>query len=119
MQPLPANFDFLGTQDAQLVRLGALAERYFKDDPTAHLIKLRQLGEARAQLTTAKASVLASPDESPAHFFHRLKFDRIVQRKVAELFHQVPIAGNRAWNGLADDYAGALRQHLFIGHQNQ
>jgi hypothetical protein len=30
MQSVSANFDFLGTQDEQLVRLGALAERYFK-----------------------------------------------------------------------------------------
>jgi type I restriction enzyme R subunit len=45
MEPLSANFDFLGTQDAQLVRLGALAERYFKDDPNTCLIKLRQLAK--------------------------------------------------------------------------
>jgi type I restriction enzyme R subunit len=62
MQPVSANFDFLGTQDAQLVRLGALAERYFKDDPNTCLIKLRQFGEALAQLTAAKAGLLASPE---------------------------------------------------------
>lgn len=28
-----ANFGFLAQHDAQLVRLGALAERYFGDDP--------------------------------------------------------------------------------------
>jgi hypothetical protein len=28
-----ANFSFLVAHDAQLVRLGALAERYFKEDP--------------------------------------------------------------------------------------
>jgi hypothetical protein len=28
-----ANFSFLAVHDVQLVRLGALAERYFKDDP--------------------------------------------------------------------------------------
>ena len=28
------NFAFLATYDVQLVRLGALAERYFKDDPS-------------------------------------------------------------------------------------
>ena len=45
-----ANFSFLAAHDPQLVRLGALAERYFKDDPTTSLIKLRQYGETLAQL---------------------------------------------------------------------
>jgi type I restriction enzyme, R subunit len=51
MQRVSANFDFLGKHDAQLVRLGALAERYFKDDPNTCLIKLRQFGEVLAQMT--------------------------------------------------------------------
>jgi type I restriction enzyme R subunit len=76
MQPLSANFDFLGTQDAQLVRLGALAERYFKDDPNTCLIKLRQFGEVLAQLTAAKAGLLASPEESQADLLRRLNFER-------------------------------------------
>src|ERR1043166_186613 len=45
MKGISANFDFLGKHDAQLVRLGGLAERYFKDDPNTSLIKLRQFGE--------------------------------------------------------------------------
>jgi type I restriction enzyme R subunit len=60
MNPVSANFDFLGKHDAQLVRLGVLAERYFKDDPNTCLIKLRQFGEVLAQLTAAKAGLLAS-----------------------------------------------------------
>jgi type I restriction enzyme R subunit len=50
-----ANFNFLGQHDVQLVRLGALAERYFRDDPNTCLIKLRQFGEVLAQLVAAKA----------------------------------------------------------------
>ena len=49
--------------DTQLVRLGGLAECYFKDDPNTSLIKLRQFGEVLAQLTAAKAGLLSSPDE--------------------------------------------------------
>jgi hypothetical protein len=71
MEPVSPNFDFLGTQDAQLVHLGALAERYFKDDPNTCLIKLRQFGEALAQLTAAKAGLLASPDEPQADLLRR------------------------------------------------
>jgi len=50
-----ANFGFLGVHDAQLVRLGTLAERYFKDDPNTCFLKLRQYGETLAQLVAAKA----------------------------------------------------------------
>jgi type I restriction enzyme R subunit len=45
-----ANFGFLARHDIQLMRLGALAERYFGDDPNTTLIKLRQFGELLAQL---------------------------------------------------------------------
>ena len=35
-----ANFQFLEPHDLQLVRLAALAERYFSDDPNTCLINL-------------------------------------------------------------------------------
>ena len=43
-----ANFGFLAEHDEQLVRLAALAERYFADDPNTSLIKLRQFSELLA-----------------------------------------------------------------------
>ena len=67
MQPISANFDFLGMQDAQLVRLGVLPESYFKDDLNTCLIKLWQFGELLAQLTVAKAGRLASPKTKVAN----------------------------------------------------
>jgi type I restriction enzyme R subunit len=108
MKTISANFDFLGKHDAQLVRLGALAERYFKEDPNTCLIKLRQFGEVLAQLTAAKAGLLASPEEPQADLLRRLKFERIVPPEVGELFHQLRIAGNRAAHAQADDHAEAL-----------
>jgi type I restriction enzyme, R subunit len=66
MNELSADSDFLGMHDAQLVRLGALAERYFKADPNTCLIKLRQFGEVLAHVTAAKAGLLASPEEPQA-----------------------------------------------------
>jgi hypothetical protein len=65
MEPVSANSDFLGTQGAQIVRLGALAERYFKDDPNAGQIKLRQFGDVVAQLTAAKDGLLGSRTQRP------------------------------------------------------
>jgi type I restriction enzyme, R subunit len=67
-----ANFDFLARDDAQLVRLGALAERYFREDPNTCLIKLRQFGEVLAQLVAAKAGLYRSPDEPQADLLRRV-----------------------------------------------
>lgn len=42
------NFAHLEGHDAQLVRLGMLAKRYFADDPNTALLKLRQMAELLA-----------------------------------------------------------------------
>jgi type I restriction enzyme, R subunit len=54
MSTLRGNFDLLTDHDAQLSRLGALAEHYFAHDPGTCLIKLRQI----AELLTPDASAL-------------------------------------------------------------
>lgn len=108
MKPISANFDFLGKHDAQLVRLAALAERYFKDDPNTCLIKLRQFGEVLAQLTAAKAGLFSSPEEQQTEPLRRLKFDRVLPDQAADIFHQIRIVGNRATHGQGGIHAEAL-----------
>lgn len=108
MKPISANFDFLGKQDAQLVRLGALAERYFKDDPNTCLIKLRQFGEILAQMTAAKAGLYSSPEEQQTELLRRLKFERVLPDQPADLFHQIRIVGNRAMHTQGGNHAEAL-----------
>jgi type I site-specific restriction endonuclease len=103
-----ANFGFLTKHDVQLVRLGALAERYFGDDPNTALIKLRQFGELLAQLTAAKAGLFTSPDEQQSDLLRRLKFERVVPAEVADLFHQVRVVGNKATHAHGGDHAQAL-----------
>ncbi len=103
-----ANFGFLAKYDVQLVRLGALAERYFGDDPNTALIKLRQFGELLAQLTAAKAGLFTSPEEQQSDLLRRLKFERVVPSEVADLFHQVRIVGNKATHAHGGDHAQAL-----------
>jgi type I restriction enzyme R subunit len=103
-----ANFGFLLAHDAQLERLGALAERYFKDDPNTCLIKLRQFGEALAQLTAVKAGLFESDEEQQSELLRRLKFARVLPQEVAELFHQLRFSGNRAAHGHLGDHAEAL-----------
>jgi hypothetical protein len=53
----PSNFGFLGVHDAQLVRLGALAERYFSDDPEIAIYRLRQIAELLSKRIAATHAV--------------------------------------------------------------
>jgi type I restriction enzyme, R subunit len=103
-----ANFGFLKADSPQLVRLGALAEHYFQDDPNTCLIKLRQFGELLAQTTAANAGLLASPEEPQADLLRRLKFERILPGETGDLFHQLRIAGNRATHHQGGTHAEAL-----------
>ena len=103
-----SNFAFLKPHDIQLVRLGALAERYFHDDPNTCLIKLRQFGELLAQLIAAKTGLLQPGEESQADLLRRLKFERLLPSQVADLFHEIRILGNRASHGAGGTAAEAL-----------
>lgn len=48
-----ANFDFMSEHDEWIVTLGGLAERYFRDDPSTTIVKLRQFAELSAKLVAA------------------------------------------------------------------
>lgn len=102
------NFGFLRAYEPQLDRLGALAERYFADDPSTCLIKLRQFGEELARQVAARSGLLATPDELQSDLLRRLKFERAVPPEVLDLFHQVRIVGNRATHHGYGDHRDAL-----------
>lgn len=103
-----ANFDFLGVYDVHLVTLPALAERYFQNDPSTCLIKLRQFGEALAQQIAARSGLLETVNETQADLLRRLKSERAVPKEVVELFHQLRTVGNRATHENAGDHSDAL-----------
>lgn len=48
-----SNFGFVERHDVRLATLGALAERYFRDDPPTAIVKLRQFAEFLAKLIAA------------------------------------------------------------------
>jgi type I restriction enzyme R subunit len=102
------NFSFLIVHDAQLGRLGALAERYFADDPNTCLIKLRQFGEILAQLVAARSGLFKDTQEPQADLLRRLKFDRVIPREVGDLFHHLRVVGNRASHENEGNHAEAL-----------
>jgi type I restriction enzyme R subunit len=103
-----ANFGFLGVQDSQLVRLGALAERYFRDDPNTCLIKLRQFGETMAQQVAARTGALLSVEDSQSDLLRRFRKDGLVPNEALELFHHLRMIGNQATHAHAGTHAEAL-----------
>lgn len=111
-----ANFAFLRSHDVQLVRLGALAERYFQDDPNTCLIKLRQFAELLAQLTAAKTGLFLSTEENQADLLRRLKAERVLPPQVADLFHQIRMVGNKATHQYTGTHAEALTQLKIARH---
>jgi type I restriction enzyme R subunit len=108
MTSLSNNFAFLAPRDAQLVKLGALAERYFTEDHNTCLMKLRQFGEALAQLTAAQTGRYTAPGESQFMLLQRLTLERVLPPEVVGLFHQLCLTGNQATHAHADDHAEAL-----------
>ena len=102
------NFAFLGVHDAQLVKIGTLAEKYFRDDPVTCLIKLRQFGELLAQLVAANVGLYTNSDESQLDLLNRLQYQNLLPGDVRNLFHQLRKSGNDAVHNLQGSHGLAL-----------
>src|SRR5262249_55574536 len=102
------NFACLQSHDAQLVRLGMLAEQYFPEDPNTSILKLRQLTELLAQLVATHVGLYVSREEAQYDLLRRLQDQGILPREVAQLFSEVRRAGNSASHDMAGDHRTAL-----------
>jgi hypothetical protein len=51
-----ANFAFLAVHDTMLVTLGSLADRYFRDDPSTAIFKLRQFAELNVAFVNQRSN---------------------------------------------------------------
>jgi type I restriction enzyme, R subunit len=103
-----ANFGFLERHDAALVQLGALAERYFPDDPVTSVMKTRQFCELLAKEVAARAGVLGSAGESQSDLLGRMAREFGLPHEVLEFFHYVRRVGNAATHHHRADHATAL-----------
>ena len=77
-----SNFDMLHAYEEPLWRLGALAERYFAEDPNTSLLKLRQLSELLAQSLAARTGLYANPEESQYELIRRLQGEGVLPKEV-------------------------------------
>src|ERR1700724_3061407 len=90
------NFSFLDRYDPALPQIGALAERYFPDDPVTSIMKARQLSELLAQEVAARIGALPTTGEAQVDLLGRLSRDCGLPREVIDLFHYVRKVGNAA-----------------------
>ncbi len=103
-----SNFSFLESEQPQLFRLGALAERYFPEDPNTCIVKLRQFGEMLARVIAARWAMHRDPDEPQASLIHRLREEGRLDPRVVQLFQMLRIEGNRAAHEAEGDHRTAL-----------
>jgi type I restriction enzyme, R subunit len=103
-----SNFDMLRAYEAQLWRLGALAERYFAEDPNTSLLKLRQFSELLAQSLAARTGLYTNPEETQYELIRRLQGEGILPKEVKQVFDQIRVTGNAANHALQGDHAAAL-----------
>ena len=107
-QSIQSNFDMLHSYEEQLWRLGALAERYFAEDPNTSLLKLRQFSEILAQSLAARVGLLTNAAETQYELIRRLHNEGALPREVKQVFDQIRVNGNAANHALAGNHAGAL-----------
>ena len=105
---LSTNFVFLTVHDPQLVQLGALAERYFRDDPGTTILKLRQFAELLSKSIAARHALYRGERETFEDTLRRLAFERIIPKEAADVFHALRKAGNRAAHEAKGNHTDAL-----------
>lgn len=107
-----SNFNVLRGYDEQLWRLGALAERYFAEDPNTCLLKLRQFAELLAQALAARSGLYLSPveskHESQLDLLRRLRGAGVLPNEPFQMFDAVRRLGNDANHGLHEEHRSAL-----------
>lgn len=102
------NFGFLADQEPRLVALGALAERYFPEDPSTALFKVRQFAELLAKLVAAHHRAYEGERETFEEILRRLSFERLLPPEVAQVFHQLRKLGNVAAHEAGGNHSQAL-----------
>ncbi|MDT9002333.1 type I restriction-modification system endonuclease [Paucibacter sp. APW11] len=107
-QNIRSNFDMLKPYEAQLWRLGALAERYFAEDPNTCLLKLRQLAELLAQSLAARGGLYSTQAESQYELIRRLRAEGLLPNEVKQVLDQIRLTGNAANHALEGNHGQAL-----------
>lgn len=106
--PPTTNFGFLNALEPELVQLGALAERYFRDDPGTAIFKLRQFAELLSKTVAARHALYLGERETFEDTLRRLAFERIIPKEASDVFHALRKVGNRAAHEAKGNHSDAL-----------
>ncbi len=117
MEIQSANFGFLRQHDPQIVQLAALAEQLFHIDSNTCIFKLRQYAERLAKLLAANTGLYQSSEESQVELLRRLKLENVISHEVADLFHLIRKAGNKAAHNRGDTNSTDALTLLQTSHQ--
>ena len=117
MEIQSANFGFLRQHDPQIVQLAALAEQLFHIDSNTCIFKLRQYAERLAKRLAAKTGLYQSAEESQVELLRRLKLENVISNEVADLFHLIRKAGNKAAHNRGDTNSTDALTLLQTAHQ--
>ena len=107
------NFGFLQRYDAKLERLGALAERFFYDDPNTSLIKTRQFAVLLAGHAAALTNQITGDRDTQLDILNALSRNGIISKEVADAFHLIRKRGNKANHDFAGTHNEALSSLKF------
>lgn len=107
------NFGFLKQYDPNLERLGALAERFFQEDPNTSLIKTRQFAELLAGHAAAHTNQITTDRDTQIEVLNILSRNGIISKEVADAFHLIRKRGNRANHDFSGTHNEALSSLKF------
>ncbi len=105
------NFEFLKEHDPVFYQLARAAELLFPLDPTASLVKLRQLGEALAQDIATKCGIVIDDRTSQADLIFKIQREINLDQSIRSLFHALRVEGNKA----AHDFRADIRHRDALG----
>jgi type I restriction enzyme R subunit len=103
-----SNFGFLESHSPMLHRLAQFAERYFADDPSTSIFKLRQFGENLVQQMAAITNTFLQPNSSFIDAINALRYQNVLNEQAADAFHLLRKEGNKAAHEMTGAHQDAL-----------
>ena len=116
MNLISPNFQFLKNHDPALVKQAAMAERYCLSDPNSSLAKLRLFGEFLAKNIAARLGIFTDNFSEQTQVLQEPKYQGYLDQNLAEMFHSIRKAGNKAIHEGIGTTREAL-QNLRFAHQ--
>ncbi len=114
-----SSFAFLAPYGPLYVRLATAAERTLAIDPSLTLMSLRQLAEAFARHAAARANLMPEGREGAVNqvdLLRVLEQRGVVRDQIAEIFHVLRKAGNKANHDFVGSHQDALNG-LHVGYK--